>query len=273
MVDNDNWIDCPWDAGEVRLLVRGLAKCLIQARWLNDPDFLRADQVNAWFKPDGAELRGTDRSAQTLLGHAATNARRLQAAGFLPATWHTSATLVPGLAVAGELASVVHGLLSGDVEDDNPVAALTEAARRPVPPANWVWVIDWDVLQQLLPLLDQLPKPKPRPPAVVPHWDKDAGVLKYGRWVARWVAAGATNLRTLLDAFDAEGWPHKIPSPFPGNVSAAKDTLARLNDGMKHIRFGSARGGTEVSWASLVKKARTPKQNAKSSSKRRTPGR
>ncbi len=269
----DNWINCPWDAGEIRLLVRGLAKCLIQARWLNDPAFLRADQVNAWFPPNGAELSGTDRSTQTLLGHAATNARRLQAISFLPDVWHTSATFVPGPAVARELTSAVHGLLSGDVANDNPVAALSEAARRAERPADWMSVIDWDVLPQLLPLLDQLPAPKPRKPPVVPHWDPDSGVLRYGRRVARLVAAGAENIRTLLDAFDAEGWPNKIQSPFPGNSSAVKDTLARLKDGMKHIRFGSAHGGTEVYWAPLVKKAPTPKQNAKGVTKRRTAGR
>lgn len=233
-----------------------MAKCLIQARWLNDPDFLAADQVNAWFPPDGAELSGTDRSTRTLLGHAAIAARRLQVIGFLPEVWYTSATLVPGPAVAGELTSAVHGLLSGDVENDNPVAALSEASRRREPPANWVRVIDWDVVPQLLPLIDQLPKPKPHMPAVVPHWDKDAGVLKYGRWVARRVNAGATNLRTLLASFDAEGWPPKIPSPFPGSASVVHETLKRLRQGLVHITFRSERGGTEVCWVPVPKKAR-----------------
>ncbi len=268
MVDNDNWIDCPWDAGEIRLLVRGLAKCLIQARWLNDPAFLRADQVNAWFPPNGAELSGTDRSVRTLLGHAAIAARRLQAIGFLPDVWHTSATLVPGPAVAGELVSATQRLLSGDVDADDPVAALTTASRQPDPPPKWKRLVDWDELPELLRLLEQLPEPKPRPPAVVPHWEPDSGVLRYGRWVARRVAAGAENIRTVLDAFAAAGWPPKIPSPFRSGPEVVHETLKRLRTGMQHITFRTERGGREVCWAVAMQAAKkrttkTPKSNRK----------
>ncbi len=262
MVEDGEWKDCLWEPADARLLVRGLVKCLIQARWRAEPRFLPADQVNAWFPPNGAELSGTDRSTQTLLGHAATNARRLQAIGFLPDVWHTSATLVPGPAVARELTSAVHGLLSGDVANDNPVAALSAATRRAERPADWMRVIDWDVLPQLLPLLDQFPKPKPRPPAVVPYWDKDAGVLKYGRWVARRINAVAEKIRTLLDKFEADGWPTRIRSPKGWGAPDVHETLRRLRDGLTHITFRSERGGTEVCWAPVPKKARGSNRKA-----------
>lgn len=249
MARDAEWKDCPWNPGEARLLARGMAKSLIQARWLAAPGFLPDEQVRAWFPPDGAGLRESGRTTLTLLGHASTDARRLQALGVLPDHWHTSATPVPGPAAAGELVSAVQRLLSGDVGRDDPVAALEQAARSPDPPGGWERLVDWGELADLHRLLALLPASAPHPPAMRPDWDPHAGVLRYGRWLARRVDAQAENIRELLDAFSKAGWPTRIPAPAGWGAQTVHNTLDRLRENLKRITFRSERGGTMISWA------------------------
>ncbi len=268
MADDGDWCECDWDPVEARRLVRGLVKSLVQARWLVEPGFLTDDVVSVWFPPDGAELRGNGRSARALLGQAALDARRLQATGVIPRTWHTSATLVRGPAETGELVSAVQLLLAGDAAAADPVAALQRAARPPHPSPEWVRLIDWDGLPELLRLLgllDRLPAAEVRP--MVPSWDSDSGVLRYGRRIARRVDAGAENIRTLLDEFEGRGWPAKVANPISGGAARLHDTLKNLRVGLKHLRFHSEGGAERVVW----KPARTPSPNR--SGQRSRPGR
>lgn len=54
---DDPWAECKWDSSLVGLLVAGLVKSLIQARWKGDSGFLPDADLTPWFRADLAELR------------------------------------------------------------------------------------------------------------------------------------------------------------------------------------------------------------------------
>jgi len=164
--------------------------------------------------------------------------------------------------MAGELVSAAQRLHAGTVDDNDPLAAVENAARMYDPQRGWKPLTDWGELPVLLRLLKQLPDPKPRPPMVIPHWDPQSGVLRYGVWVARRVAPGTENTRPLLHAFVTSDWAVRISSPFRGRPSPVHDTLKRLREGLHRITFRSQLGGTMVCWEPVAVNNATRERSA-----------
>jgi hypothetical protein len=255
MDTQDTWAECAWDAGRVRELVAGLVKSVIQARWKTEPGFLPDDQLADWFPPDGREVRDDRRSAEVHLRYARRDICELQRLGVLPREWRCSASLVPGPAIAGELVAAAEGLLAADFAVEDPAEALRADA-----PGDWARVVDWAELPRLRGLLVRLPPTPDRPPAVVPEWLPDDNVLRYGGRLARRVDPNATNLHTLLDAFNEARWAARIDSPFHNHAEALHDTLKRLRRGLAHITFRSERGGTVVRWLPVAANDSRPRR-------------
>ncbi len=251
--------ECEWDPHLVGLLVAGLVKSLVQARWKGEPGFLPDADLAPWFRAGLAELRDDARSAGAHLQQAVRNVRRLQEVGFLPRVLQTSCGRVGGLPCAAELVSAVEQLLAGNrhlalppipaggAGEENPVAVLARVDGSPARHSGWERGIDWGQLPQIRPLVDEFLK-VPAVPAVKPRWDPVGNRLWYGTRLARVVSRGASNIRELLGAFEAAGWPmDPIGSPFGGDAEALHNTLKRLRKSLELITFGSE-SGVQVKW-------------------------
>lgn len=85
---------------------------------------------------------------------------------------------------------------------------------------------------------------------VVPSWHKGLGELRYRGEVIREVKLEAENLRTILDAFETDGWPEQIYDPFPPDDASdrRRRAVATLNAGLRGIRFVSTGNGRKIAW-------------------------
>ncbi len=100
-----------------------------------------------------------------------------------------------------------------------------------------------------------------RPPKVLPHWDRDAKVLKYDGKTVKQLRQNAGNQMRVLDTFQELGWPREIDDPLTSKkgvtqISRAHNTAKSLNlrHDAKLIRFGTTSLGTRFSWARTVRK-------------------
>ena len=85
-----------------------------------------------------------------------------------------------------------------------------------------------------------------------PQWDRVRGVLDYENETVRKVrgVAVAKNIACILDAFQTDNWPPKIPNPLSpaDDFQRLHQTLTQLNSGLSRIRFRAAEGCAFVYW-------------------------
>ncbi|MFM8531547.1 MAG: hypothetical protein ACKOD2_18105 [Ilumatobacteraceae bacterium] len=84
----------------------------------------------------------------------------------------------------------------------------------------------------------------------VPSWHKGLGELRYRGEVIRAVKPEAENLRTILDAFELDGWPSEIYDPLRPDEKSdrRRRAVGTLNNGLRGIRFSSTGGGRRIAW-------------------------
>ena len=85
---------------------------------------------------------------------------------------------------------------------------------------------------------------------LTPSWNKALGELRYRGDVIREVKPEAENLRTILDAFQEDGWPNEIYDPFPADDASGRRrrAVATLNMDLRLIRFSSTGNGRRIAW-------------------------
>jgi hypothetical protein len=95
-----------------------------------------------------------------------------------------------------------------------------------------------------------------------PRWNKELDILYFDNKPARNVARRAVNLRKVLDAFEARGWPYEIEDPLADvkapskNVTRLHETIDTLNQRLKYIKFHSNGSGDGFRWVQVTQ--RTP---------------
>lgn len=107
---------------------------------------------------------------------------------------------------------------------------------------NFLSQADHDWLKQLL-------NASPDPPTPKPFWDSDRRQLRLGDRIVRNVRGNrADAIITVLEEFEAAGWPADIPNPVPKRSVA--ETARSLNRGADGIRFHGRKG--YIWWEPLV---------------------
>jgi len=84
-----------------------------------------------------------------------------------------------------------------------------------------------------------------------PTWDKALSQLLFDDEVVRKVSPQAANLIKILDAFQEDGWPKKIDSPFSpceDGKQKRSDAIRELNKKLRKIRFESDGSGEGLLW-------------------------
>jgi hypothetical protein len=82
-----------------------------------------------------------------------------------------------------------------------------------------------------------------------PRWDDERGELIHEEKVIRRVSRGkAVNVVRVLQAFEAVGWPSRVPSPFGNDWEKMHETIRSLNKGLQVIRFRADGTGKGVLW-------------------------
>lgn len=95
---------------------------------------------------------------------------------------------------------------------------------------------------------------------VLPSWHKQLGELRYRGELIREVKPEAANLRTILDAFQEDGWPNEIYDPLPPTEASARRrrAVATLNKDLRLIRFYSTGNGRRIGWEPCDEDRGTP---------------
>ena len=105
------------------------------------------------------------------------------------------------------------------------------------PTANW--------------LLREVGEELPRSPsASLPAWDRKSGILRLGKHTIRRIRVmkDPSNIQQILDAFQAAGWPARIPNPLSLGQQQLHESLRSLHWGLKKLRFRSQEGGRAITW-------------------------
>jgi len=98
------------------------------------------------------------------------------------------------------------------------------------------------------------------PPRLIPRWINDKrGVLTFGGVKIKEITKPGKNIRPILDAFEAQGWPEEMSDPLPNpNEEDYRDRLRNavesLNDSHivpGRIQFGTKNDHTIVTWKAL----------------------
>jgi hypothetical protein len=103
------------------------------------------------------------------------------------------------------------------------------------------------------------PPRRPPPREGKPHWDTDRGELCYRGVVVKKFRQPAPNARTVLSAFQEQGWPPRIDDPLPqgrGSVVPRQrlaDTLRILNSNLAGLSFALDGTGEGVIWTPPTK--------------------
>lgn len=92
---------------------------------------------------------------------------------------------------------------------------------------------------------DRAPSPK-----VVPSWNKDRGELSLDGNVIRRVRRGVGHrIVAILDAFEAGGWPDRIPTPLTlKDDQQMREAVYSLNDRLQAIHFRGDGTGEGIVW-------------------------
>ena len=83
-------------------------------------------------------------------------------------------------------------------------------------------------------------------------WNKTTGELWFqGRLVRKVRVEVATQICSILDRFQGDGWPRSISSPIAATLSPQPlhDAVASLNRGLSGVRFHVGDEGASVYWA------------------------
>jgi hypothetical protein len=87
----------------------------------------------------------------------------------------------------------------------------------------------------------------------VPAWNRALGELSFRGQVVRRIpsVSVAKNIVAILDRFQKLGWPVLIDDPLPNapDSQRKRETVLRLNKGLKRIRFHSAGTVIKIRWA------------------------
>jgi hypothetical protein len=81
-----------------------------------------------------------------------------------------------------------------------------------------------------------------------PRWDRNRRQLRYGETLCREYSREAGNQFTVLDAFEAAGWPQTIDSPWPKNESRLCETIRDLNVKLLKESLIRFRGSFRPEW-------------------------
>jgi hypothetical protein len=88
--------------------------------------------------------------------------------------------------------------------------------------------------------------------ADLPVWNRERGELSCGGKVIRKIRKRnqAKNIVKVLDAFQEEGWPHRIDDPLPNGPDGARVNQTRdsLNQNLQVIRFHGDGTGQGFTW-------------------------
>lgn len=164
----------------------------------------------------------------------------------------------------GQRVVLYQGLAAGIQQRGHGMAAIAWAiyglVRRGVLKAQYQWTMSpmWldprvrqmrggepllihDVRSCLLFSTPQLWEEEKKRTAVRPQWNSARGELSWDGSICKRFRQRARNQKTILDAFQEEGWPERIDDPLPGDSKANRrqrlaDALRRLNDNT-HLRF------------------------------------
>lgn len=86
-----------------------------------------------------------------------------------------------------------------------------------------------------------------------PIWDSETGTLRIAGTIARSVrvTANPSNIQSILDAFENQGWAKRIDNPIDCSDDDQRlyQALRSLNSGLKKLRFHAQEGGKAVTWA------------------------
>ena len=87
-------------------------------------------------------------------------------------------------------------------------------------------------------------------PSDRPIWRAETGELRLGDLVIRRVRVlrQPSNIQQILDAFQAAGWPSRIPNNLPYGQEQLHQALRSLNTSLQTIRFRAQQGGTAIIW-------------------------
>jgi hypothetical protein len=103
--------------------------------------------------------------------------------------------------------------------------------------------------------------------ATTPFWDADGRSLRVGGWIVKRYRRPSPSQETILEAFQEEGWPHRIDDPLPplpelDSKSRLHDTIKRLNRHHKHplLCFRGDGTGEGIQWEYV--KAATPSSSS-----------
>ena len=89
---------------------------------------------------------------------------------------------------------------------------------------------------------------------LTPLWKEEARELRYQDEVVRSVPRPgvAKNIVTVLNAFEAAGWPTRIDNPLKlKSPQKLRDTLKSVNEGLEKLRFESDGTSTGILWRVL----------------------
>jgi hypothetical protein len=93
-----------------------------------------------------------------------------------------------------------------------------------------------------------------------PRWDEGTGELRFRDRLVKRFRNSASNQRSILDAFQTQGWPERLADPLPGGCGARGNLKQRLHDAIKNLNRGhharclhfyGAGSGRTVGWRSL----------------------
>ncbi|MGC1719338.1 MAG: hypothetical protein WA746_10145 [Isosphaeraceae bacterium] len=98
------------------------------------------------------------------------------------------------------------------------------------------------------------------PPRLIPRWvNEKRGVLTFGGVKIKEITKPGENVRPILDAFEAKGWPNEMPDPLPNpqgldyrdRLRCAVESLKDSHITPGRIQFGTKNDHTIVTWKAL----------------------
>lgn len=89
---------------------------------------------------------------------------------------------------------------------------------------------------------------------IKPQWDSELRQLTMNGEIIRQLGHRATQAEKIVQAFEEDGWPHRIESPFPASEAGSttrREAIRSLNHGLLQIRFVSDGSREGIVWELL----------------------